>query len=198
MKLTLSLLTVSCLTIFLTGATAAHADSFAFEASGLGISSSGVLTALPDPHIPNAFDITGLTAGAFNGAHITLLPCSTYDPSNPCLSSGPDSLFYDNLLYSGSPTLDGSGIGFAIGNSGSLGSFASFGIHQYVFSSNLTDHTVNVSFTTEPPVPTTVPEPGTFILFGTGLLVIASLVRRRIRSERGSAERSTTSATDRS
>jgi hypothetical protein len=184
MKLTLSLLTVSCLAIFLTGAASAHAETFAFTATGLGINSSGILTAIPDSHIPNAFDIVGLTAGAFDGAHITLLPCATYNPSNPCLSSGPDSLFYDNLLYSGSPTLDDSGIGFAIGNSGALGSFSAFGPHLYVFSSSLTGHTVNIGFTTEPPVPTTAPESGSFLLLGTGLLFlgIAGAVRHHIRS----------------
>jgi PEP-CTERM motif len=182
MKLTSSLLII-CLAIFATGTAAVHADTFAFTSTSVGTgNASGILTAVADPTIANAFDVTGIS-GTVDGTSITgLLPCATYNPSDPCQSSG-NSFLYDNLLYpSGFPSpgvtvLDFRGIGFAIGNGGLEGDFAAASTHTYVFNTNTQhpdDQTVDFSITA-------IPEPGSFILLGTGLLGIAGSVRRSIR-----------------
>lgn len=186
MKLTLSLLTVSCLALFLTSTATAHADTFAFTATGefpsfLG-SGSGTLTAIADPTIANAFDVTGISGTVDGNPIVGLLPCATYDPNHPCLSSG-NGFFYDNLLYpdgfgaSGITVLDFRGIGFDLGN-GVEGSYFASSSHIISFITNGPHDNGNpVGFSI-----TAIPEPASFLLLGIGLLSTAGAVRRRIKS----------------
>jgi hypothetical protein len=183
------LLSVPCLAIFLIGVTTAHADTLTFyftDSLELGGTGSGIITAVADATIPNAFDVTSIngTVGdpAFGGFTITgLLPCAAYDPSHPCSSSG-NSFLYDNLLYTQQLLpVDFSGIGFALGGGGLEGAFAADSTHTMILTLN-TEHDPDL------PIGLTValsPEPGGFVLFGTGLLGVAGAVRRRIKHKSG-------------
>ena len=115
MKLTLSLLTISCLAAFMTVGTAAHADTYAWESTGeFGIGTgSGTLTAVTDPNIQNALDVTNFSGNVDGSPILGLLPCAAYNPNNPCSSPGGDSFFYDNLLYPSGPSSRHFGSGFS-------------------------------------------------------------------------------------
>jgi hypothetical protein len=180
------LLSIPCLAIFLTGVAVAHADTLTFDFTAsltLGGTGTGTITAVPDATIPNAFDVTSISGNigdpSVGGFTITgLLPCTTFDPNNPCTSGGAE-FFYDNLLYTQQLVpVDFRGIGFTLGDSGLEGAFAASGSHTTALILNTVgDNELPIDLSVS-----LVPEPGSVVLFGTGLLGIAGIVRRRVSS----------------
>ncbi|QHS51287.1 PEP-CTERM sorting domain-containing protein [Edaphobacter sp. 12200R-103] len=149
-----------------TSSLAAHADTFNFAVSGSagGFSGSGILETTPNgsgQYLITGISATGVTGiiapGGFNGNDNLLFPTNaqTLDPNGFSFSAanGPDS--FDVNVYN-----DGTGY------------FAFFRDED-----NFTD-TLPITFDVTPAA-SPVPEPGTLLLLGTGILGVAGSLRRK-------------------
>lgn len=154
-------------------ASAANADTMPFALSGSGWSTSGAFVG--SPTAPGTWTVTG-ASGSFNGSSITGV-C----PLGTCGSA----FYYDNLYFwPGPPNVDNAGIVVTLAN----GDWVNFCYDQP--NCALPGGYAALEFV--PGVGTTtfdatslsfgqpVPEPGTLALFGTTVLGVAGVLRRRL------------------
>jgi PEP-CTERM motif-containing protein len=162
-----ALVLVFALAALMTTANSAYADSFNFAFSGTffggaPISASGTFTT--NPLSGGSYLITGIS-GTMNGQLMTLIA-----PGNPA---------NDNLLFPSAPFIDSFGVSF----------LAPF-LTNIEF--NTTDPADPLGYILEPGgpfcsgvsisfsvSPSTVPEPATLILFGSGIFAVGAAWRRK-------------------
>lgn len=148
----------------------AMADLISFQLSGQGLDASGTFYAQPTG--PGQFLVSD-AGGTFNGVNIV----GVWPESN----SG-NIFVFNNLFYSPGPAVDALGIVFLL-NDGNLvnlcydtGCAGSGGTYTAILfdsqSGNYTNFNADVAQFGE------VPEPSTLMLVGSGLLGLASVVRR--------------------
>lgn len=164
-----SLLKAGCALVLLMLSTAAFADSVHFSYSdGATVFAQGTLTGT---FAGGVFAATSAT-GDYNGSPISLV------------APGVDGAFsYDNLVFfppvSGY-SLDLYGLVFSVAGLGDVNLCASTGCGGFDGYTNISNFGglayTNVTTTFDSPTP----EPGTLLMFGSGILGLATIVRRKI------------------
>jgi hypothetical protein len=136
-----------------------------FTYSGAGVNFSGVLSGTLV--VPGEYALTGVT-GTYNGASITgLVPLNSPDQGSIFL--------YDNLFFTSFPYASNTG------SSGFVFSVTGQPDVNFWFDQNATDYSsVNVNTPVTASFVSATPEPGTLVMFGSGIIGLAGVLRRKI------------------
>lgn len=139
---------------FLTAASSARADEYNFTFTAGSDTATGTITT--GTFSGGYADVTDIT-GTFNGSPIT-------------------GILTGDVLYSAYPYLDSDGIEFLVGSQLVNIYFDTYYLEQ-CYTVSCSGSLTPGTFTLAPVTSTSVPEPGTILLLGSGLLMLLALVR---------------------
>jgi hypothetical protein len=137
---------------------------FTFSFSGNGITASGTLMATPVSG--GEFIVTSIT-GTQNGASMTLLAPGAYAGN-------------DNAIFLAPPNLDSSGVAFILAGGSTLYNVYFDPRNSTSFECNTTGSCGLGDGTAIQGRLTEVPEPGTLLLLGSGLVGLGGIARRKL------------------
>jgi len=168
----------------------ASATTLTFSGSdSAGDTFSGTLTATPNGSVAGAYNITGISGSVFRIPTGTTTISSSasafhgpYDEGNPTPSPS-HTYFFDDIYYStgdadGNP-FDDAGLLIVLNGGNEVNIYCiDNSTDCYVIEDDGFGQDPLVSFTTSVVTPP-IPEPGSLVLFGTGILGLAGTIRRR-------------------
>lgn len=201
MRLSKSTLSFVALALVVAAPLKLHASAFSFtiatsDAPGADpatvFTASGTLTGNPDPFVANAFDITSITGSGNGFTFNSIVDAGIPNSGNPITDMG---FTFNNVLYINSPHVDS--LGFLITLGSPIGTSLAHVFFSGVTPSNPGGYEVDVVDPHDPGAitpfaiatfavaplsgpPSAIPEPSTLAFFGTGIVGLASLARRRL------------------
>ena len=184
---------LSCLPSLALAALAAplalHADTYNFAITtsdtsstpGSSFTVSGTITGPADPYAPAAFDIDSITGAASIYTFSGIVTADT----NSQVSATQSGFTFDNVLYTGSGENHVDADGFLLYLTSPRGLslahvYYNNGYEVDVVDPNDPGDVTPFAIASFDVSPSTVPEPSTLALFGTGLLGLVGIGRRRL------------------
>jgi len=158
--------------------TAAHADTFSFDFSGLLFSGSGTFTAT-EVGSTDLYNITSVTGSVTDGAGTSDISKLLGDHK---FQGNDNVLIYPGTGFFGEKFFDSDGVSFSLDNGNDVNLNDTLGFENAVGGpARGFDFTeVDVVDVTKNGGDPAVPEPSTLAMFGTGILGLAGAVRRRL------------------
>lgn len=179
---------------FAASSLALHADSYSFNIltapanndPSMSFTANGTFSGPVDPYNSGAIDVTAITGSA---SGYNFLGVAAPGQTNSQTSATVSGYTFDNVLYQNAPHIDP--LGFLLYLNSPIGTSLAHVYFTGITASNPLGYEVDVVDPNDPAAftpfavntfditPSSIPEPSTLILLGTGVFGLGSAIRRR-------------------